>query len=80
MNKGAKKLAEISQSLFFDFTKKWQLQPGFKERWQNVLVVEKRDENIKMVLGEYDDFEILLDNLDVNTSKKNDNLDNLFDF
>jgi len=94
MNSGAKKLAEISESLFFDFQKKWQLQPGFKEKWENLLISQRRDENIELVLEQDplfetlnevafiqdDEFEILLDNLDIKTSKHNEGEDDLFDF
>jgi hypothetical protein len=63
MNSGAKKLAEISESMFFDFQKKWQLQPGFKEKWENALISQRRDENIEVVL-EQDVYDLFFEPLD----------------
>jgi len=68
MNSGAKKLAEISESLFFDFTKKWQLQPGFKEKWKNVLISQRRDENIEAVL-EQDIYDLFFETHDENVKQ-----------
>lgn len=80
MNNGAKKLAEISESLFFDFKKKWQLQPGFKEKWENTLIIEKRDENIEKVL-EKEEFELFFDDESIKTQKNKENWDgDFFDF
>jgi len=69
MNSGAKKLAEISESLFFDFTKKWQLQPGFKEKWKNTLISQRRDENIEAVL-EQDIYDLFFETHDENVKQE----------
>jgi hypothetical protein len=69
MNSGAKKLAEISESLFFDFTKKWQLQPGFKEKWKNALISQRRDENIEAVL-EQDIYDLFFETHDENVKQE----------
>ena len=79
MNSGAKKLAEISESLFFDFTKKWQLQPGFKEKLENALISQRRDENIEVVL-EQDIYDLFFENLDENVfiqDDRNKNIDKI---
>ncbi len=79
MNSGAKKLAEISESMFFDFTKKWQLQTGFKEKWENVLISQRRDENIEVVLEEdvYDLFFETLDEKVFIQDDRNKNIDKI---
>ena len=76
MNSGAKKLAEISESMFFDFQKKWQLQPGFKEKWENVLISQRRDENIEVVL-EQDTYDIFFETLDERVFIQSDRDENI---
>ena len=76
MNSGAKKLAEISESLFFDFQKKWQLQPGFKEKWENLLISQRRDENIEVVL-EQDVYDTFFETLDENVFIQDDRNKNI---
>lgn len=62
MSQGAKSLAEISQSMFFDFTKKWENSPGFKEKIEKKLISEQRDGNIDVLLqDEYIEFFKTLD-------------------
>lgn len=62
MSQGAKSLAEISQSMFFDFTKKWENSPGFKEKIEKKLISEQRDGNIDVLLqDEYSEFFKTLD-------------------
>ncbi len=54
---GAKSLAQISESMFSEFLKKYEFSPGFKEKWDKVILSEQRDESIGIVLGEeYDLF------------------------
>ena len=34
LSKGPRSLSEISESMFFDFLSKYELNPGFKEKWK----------------------------------------------
>jgi hypothetical protein len=81
MKSGAFKLAQISESMFNDFVHRYETNPEFKEKQDNLYKSIKRDITIEEILEEKDDFEIFLDDLNVSTSKSSTDLDDdFFDF
>ena len=81
MKSGAFKLAQISESMFNDFVHRYETNPEFKEKQDNLYKSIKRDITIEEILEEKDDFEIFLDDLNVGTSKSLTDLDDdFFDF
>jgi hypothetical protein len=78
---GAIKLAQMSNSMFNDFVHRYETEPFFKEKQDNLYKAIKRDVTIEEILEEKDDFEIFLDDLNVGTSKTSTDLDDdFFDF
>ena len=65
MSKGARSLSEISESKFYEFLKRYEFDPGFKEKWENKLLENKRDENIQTIL-EKDTYDLFFETLDEN--------------
>ena len=81
MKPGAFKLAQISESMFNDFVHRYETNPDFKEKQDNLYKATKRDITIEEILEEKDDFEIFLDDLNIGTSKNSVDLDDdFFDF
>jgi hypothetical protein len=78
---GAIKLAQMSNSMFNDFVHRYETEPFFKEKQDNLYKSIKRDITIEEILEEKDDFEIFLDDLNIGTSKNSADLDDdFFDF
>ena len=65
MSKGLRSLSEISESMFYEFLKRYEFDPGFKEKWKNKLLENKRDENIQTIL-EKDPYDLFFETLDEN--------------
>jgi hypothetical protein len=81
MKSGAFKLAQMSNSMFNDFVHRYETEPFFKEKQDNLYKSIKRDITIEEILEEKDDFEIFLDDLNIGTSKNSADLDDdFFDF
>ena len=81
MKSGAFKLAQMSNSMFNDFVHRYETEPFFKEKQDNLYKSIKRDITIEEILEEKDDFEIFLDDLNIGTSKNSVDLDDdFFDF
>jgi len=81
MKSGAFKLAQMSNSMFNDFVHRYETEPFFKEKQDNLYKSIKRDITIEKILEEKDDFEIFLDDLNIGTSKNSADLDDdFFDF
>ena len=78
LKSGALKLAQISNTMFYDFVNRYESSPDFKQKQDNIYKSIKRDITIDEILDENDDFEIFLDGLDIKTSK--DMSDDFFDF
>jgi hypothetical protein len=75
---GAFKLAQISESMFNDFVHRYETNPDFKDKQDNIYKSIKRDITIEEILEEKDDFEIFLDDLNVSTSKNSTDVDDYF--
>ena len=71
MSKGARSLSEISESKFYEFLKRYEFNPGFKEKWENKLLENIRDENIQIIL-EKDPYDLFFENLDENVFIQHD--------
>jgi hypothetical protein len=81
MTKGAFKLAQISESMFNEFVHRYENNPDFKCKQDNLYKSIKRDINIDEILDEKDEFELFLDDLNLTTSKNSTNInDDIFDF
>jgi len=81
MKSGAFKLAQMSNSMFNDFVHRYETEPFFKEKQDNLYKSIKRDITIEEILEEKDDFEIFLDDLNIGTSNNSADLDDdFFDF
>lgn len=77
MSIGARKLSEISESLFYDFLDRYENNPSFKEKMDKSLISIKREESIDELLN--DGFEIILED-DLKTSLNSNLDDDFFDF
>jgi len=81
LKSGAIKLAQMSNSMFNDFVHRYETEPTFKEKQDNLYKSIKRDITIEEILEEKDEFEIFLDDLNTTTSKTSTDLDDdYFDF
>ena len=76
MKSGAFKLAQMSNSMFNDFVHRYETEPFFKEKQDNLYKSIKRDITIEEILEEKDDFEIFLDDFKASTDLDDD----FFDF
>lgn len=79
LNKGVRAISEISESMFYDFIKKYEFNPGFKEKWENKLLENKRDENIQSIL-EKEPYTTFFETLDENVFieyDRNKNIDKI---
>lgn len=76
MSKGARSLSEISESKFYEFLKRYEFDPGFKEKWENKLLENKRDENIQTIL-EKDPYDLFFETLDENVFVQYDRKKNI---
>jgi hypothetical protein len=73
--RGGFELAKISKSVFEDFVFRYENQPLFKDKQDNLFRQISREEKIENIVK--DDFELFLEELD---EPKLSNEDNLFDF
>jgi hypothetical protein len=79
MSNGAFKLALISEDLFNNFVFRYDSEPHFREKQDNLYKSIKRDIVLDEILEDKDEFELFLDELDAtNISKKNEG--DIFDF
>ena len=76
MSKGARSLSEISESKFYEFLKRYEFEPGFKEKWENKLIENKRDENIQTIL-ENETYAKFFETLDENVFIQHDRNKNI---
>lgn len=76
---GAFRLAQISEDMFYDFVKRYENEPHFREKQDNLYKATKRDIVIEEILDQKDDFELFLDELENTKSTKTDE-DDFFDF
>ena len=79
MSKGARALSEISESKFYEFLKRYEFEPDFKEKWEKRLLENKRDENIKSILDK-EPYTTFFETLDENVFIEYDrdkNIDNI---
>lgn len=74
MSNGAFKLALISSDMFGEFCFRYESNPDFREKQDNIFLSQKRDEAIDDIFE--DDFEIFLDDIDI----RNESKDEFFDF
>lgn len=76
---GSKSLAQISESMFYEFLKRYEFSPGFKEKWDKKLLENKRDENIQSILEKepYTTFFETLDESVFIEYERNNNIDNI---
>lgn len=73
---GVRAMAEISESMFYDFLKKYEFNPGFKEKWENRLLENRRDENIESILYK-DPYDLFFETLDENVFIQHDRNKNI---
>lgn len=81
LKKGVRSMAEISESMFYDFLKKYEFNPGFREKWENKLIENRRDENIQSILDK-DPYDLFFETLDENVfiqHDRNKNIDKILD-
>lgn len=68
LSQGAMKLAQMSEDMFYEFVKRYENEPHFREKQDNLYKATKRK----------DDFELFLDDLENTKVTKED--DDFFDF
>ncbi len=78
LSQGAMKLAQMSEDMFYEFVKRYENEPHFREKQDNLYKIIKRDITIEEILEEKDDFELFLDDLENTKVTKED--DDFFDF
>ena len=76
MSKGARSLSEISESKFYEFLKRYEFEPGFKEKWENKLLENRRDENIQNILDK-EPYITFFETLDENVFVQHDRSKNI---
>ena len=76
MSKGATALSEISESKFYEFLKRYEFEPGFKDKWENKLLENRRDENIQNILDK-EPYITFFETLDENVFVQHDRSKNI---
>ena len=81
LNTGAFKLAQMSNGMFNEFIHRYENNPDFRDKQDNIYKSIKRGFAIEEILEGEDDFEIILDDMDTSeTGASIDIDDNFFDF
>ena len=79
MSNGAFRLAQISEDMFNDFDYRYDSEPQFKEKQDNMYKSIKRDIVLDEILEDKDEFELFLDEIKTSKISKIDE-DDIFDF
>lgn len=72
LSKGARALSEISESYFYEFLKRYEFNPGFKEKWEKKLLENKRQNNIEIILDNGNTVRDLFENSNENVLSQPD--------